>query len=80
MLHIKLEDFQMQQLGRKYFAGRTPTWPCGWGKVCTVLEHGHVAYQIKWNQECSNMKAHVLSLQTPVTPGVESKVKTFFFF
>ena len=27
-------------------------------------EHGHVAYQIKGNDKCSNMQAHTLSLHT----------------
>ena len=26
-----------------------------------VLEHGHIAYQIKGNSECSNMQAHIRS-------------------
>ena len=34
----------------------------------------HVAYQIKWNRECSNMQAHIL----PSTTGVGSNVKIFF--
>ena len=41
-------------------------------------ESSHVAYQIKGNDECSNTQAHMLSLHTPSTPRVRSKVKTFF--
>ena len=48
----------------------------GWGGGGS--EHGHVAYQIKWNRECSNMQAHFLSLHTLSTPGVGSRVETFF--
>ena len=33
----------------------------------TFFEHGHVAYQIKENHECSNMVAH-FCLQTPYPP------------
>ena len=34
--------------------------------------------QMKGNDECSNMQAHILSLHTQSTPGVGSKVKLFF--
>ena len=33
-------------------------------KNSTFTELGHVAYQIKANDECSNMQAHILSLHT----------------
>ena len=54
--------------------------PCGRVKRSkfNFSEHGHVAYQIKWNDKCSNIQAHILSLHTPSTPGVGSKVKTLF--
>ena len=42
-------------------------------------EHGNVAYQIKGNNQCINMQAHILSLYTSAIFGVGSKVKTFFF-
>ena len=29
------------------------------GQNLTILEHGHVAYQIKRNQECTNMVANI---------------------
>ena len=50
----------------------------GWGRGqnSTFSEYGHVAYQMKGNDECSNMQAHILSLQAPSAPGVGSKVKT----
>ena len=53
-------------------------WGGSKGQNSTFSEHGHVAYQIKGNDECSNMQAHILSLHTLSTPGVGSKVKTFF--
>ena len=33
-------------------------------KIQLFLEYGHAAYQIKGNDKCSNMKAHILSLHT----------------
>ena len=53
----------------------------GWGqkvKIQLFSEHGHVLYRIKRNDECSNMQANTLSLHTHATPGMGSKVKTFF--
>ena len=47
------------------------------GQNSTFSEHGHVAYQIKGNDECSNMQAHILSLYASSTPGVGSKVIFF---
>ena len=37
------------------------------GQNPTYSEHGHVAYQIKGNPECSNMVANICP-QTPPTP------------
>ena len=31
-------------------------------------EHGHVAYQIKGNDDCSNMKAHILFFSRAISP------------
>ena len=42
-------------------------------------EYGQVAYQIEGNDNCSNIEAHILSLHTPLTLKVGSKVKTCFF-
>ena len=53
----------MQQHGSKYFPCRPSPQPWGWGqkvKILTCSEYGHVAYQIKWNPECSNMVANIL--------------------
>ena len=30
------------------------------GKIPIFVEHGHVAYKIKWSHECSNMVANIL--------------------
>ena len=49
------------------------------GQNSAFSEYDHVAYQIKGNNECSNMQAHILSLHPPSTAEVGSKVKTFFF-
>ena len=41
------------------------------------MEYGHVEYQIKGNDDCSNMQPHNLSLHTPLTPEAGSKFKPF---
>ena len=45
--------------------------PHGWtegvgskGQNSTFSEHGHVAYQIKENNECSNMLANIMDADT----------------
>ena len=59
----------MQQHGIKYFTRRPPLLrPMGVeskGQNQTFAEHGHVAYQIKWNHECSNMVANILHADHP---------------
>ena len=70
----------MQQHGSKYFSNDPSLDPEGGIKRSFLYsEHDHVAYQIKGNDECSNMQANILSLHTPSTPGVGSKVNTFLF-
>ena len=64
----------MQENGRNIFTRRPPP-PI---ENSTFSEHGHVTYQFKRDRKCSNMQAHILSLHTPSTPGMWSKVKTFF--
>ena len=49
-------------------------WGGSKGQNSTFSEHGHVAYQLKGNKECSSMQAHILSLHTPSTPVVGSKI------
>ena len=66
----------MQQHGSTYLTHRPP--PPGVDQNSTFSVHGHVAYQIKGNDECSIKQANILSLHTPLTPGVGSNVKTFF--
>ena len=44
-------------------------WCGSKGQNATFSEHGHVEYQIKWNHECSNMSARILSLHTPSVKG-----------
>ena len=44
----------------------------------TFPEYGHVAYQIK-EKEAYNSMLNILSLHTPLTPGVGSKGQFFFF-
>ena len=47
----------------------------------TISEHGHVAYQIKDNHECSNMVANILPADPPpLDPGYEvSRSKSQLF-
>ena len=47
------------------------------GQNLTILEHGHVAYQIKGNQDCSNMVANILP--TDPTPDNCDGLKFNFF-
>ena len=54
----------MQQHGSKYFACRPPPPP----PTHTHTEHGHVAYQIKGYQVCSNMVANILPAAPPPPP------------
>ena len=56
----------MQQHGSKYFACRPPPPPPP--THTPTPEHGHVAYQIKGNQECSNMVANILPADPPPLP------------
>ena len=46
----------------KIFCPQIPPTPLTWsiGQKSTFSEHGHVAYQIKGNHECSNMVANIL--------------------
>ena len=58
----------MQQHGSKYFARRPPPPTLGVGlkgHISTILEHGHVAYQVKGNHKCSKMVANILPAEPP---------------
>ena len=52
----------MQHHGSNYFDHRPPMTlqMCSVGQNTTFSEHGHVAYQINENHECSNMVANIL--------------------
>ena len=73
----------MQQHGSKHFACRPlPPTTLGMGSVgqkSTFSEHGHVAYQIKGNDKCSNMQVHILSFHTPSIPWVVVKGQKHVF-
>ena len=51
------------------------------GQNSTFSEHGHIAYQIYENHECSNVIANILNADTPYTPdpvdGVSRSKFTF---
>ena len=65
----------MRHDGSEYFARRptAPPRPLWMGLKVTISEHGHVAYQIKWNRECSNMVTNILPADT--YPPHPKKVK-----
>ena len=50
----------------------------GAGTNFNFSEYGHVAYQIKGNDACSNMVANSVPVHTFSIPEVGSKVKTLF--
>ena len=50
---------RMQQHGSKYFNPAHPPQPLE-DQDSTYIEHGHVASQIKWNYECSNMVVNIM--------------------
>ena len=70
----------MQQHGSKYFALRYPP-NSGRGvkrSNSKFLEQGHVAYQIKWNHEYSNMIAYILPTDPPRWPcGSKGQISFF---
>ena len=76
----------MQQDGSKYVAcSPPPTLTIGVGLIgqkSTFPEHGHVAYQIEYNHECSSMAAYIFPADlypTPTTWGRGNKVKIELF-
>ena len=48
-------------------------------KISLFSEYGHVPYQIKAEEGCSNMVANSLPTDTPLTLGWGQKVKPYFF-
>ena len=47
-------------------------------KIELFSEYGHVVYQIKGNDACSNTVANILPADTILIRGWGQKVKTFF--
>ena len=71
MLHIKFKESQMQQRGSKHFARRPRPWGSE-GQRSNFSEHAYVAYyQIKGNEECSNMVENILPEDPPPPPPPE---------
>ena len=48
-------------------------------KLNFFSEYGHVAYQIKADNVCSNMVANFLSTDTPLSQGMGPKGQTIYF-
>ena len=48
-------------------------------KIKLFSEYGHVAYQIKADDFCSNVVANILPTDTPSTQGWGQKVKPYIF-
>ena len=78
MLHIKFKRITYAATWYQIFCVQTPSHPTnppppprrwGWDQNPTISEHGHVAYQIKYNQECNNMVANILPPDPPSTTG-----------
>ena len=69
----------MQQHVSKYLARRLlPT--LGVVSLFNFSEHGHIAYQIKWNHACSNMLVNILpAFPHPPSPNPQVKVKIKLF-
>ena len=70
MLHIKLKLTMLTDTPLTQGFGAK-------GQTISLSESSHVAYQIKGNRAQSTMKANMLSLHTPATPG--GGVKSSFF-
>ena len=74
----------MQQHGSKYCASRPPPPTFGVeskGQTSTFSEHGHIAYQIKWNHECSNVVANILLADPAPDPrGQKVKIQLLLLF
>ena len=70
-VHIKLKrESRIQQHGRKYFARIPPPQNPRDGQIgqnSTFSEHGHVAYQIKWNHEMQQYGSRYFVRRSPHT-------------
>ena len=69
MLHIKLKnDACSNMIANSVPADPPPTlWAGSKGHNSSFTEPYHVAYQIKWNHECRNMVATILTPEGGVT-------------
>ena len=68
----------MHQHGSKYFAHRHPPWTLGWGQkvIIQLFQNTHMLHiKLKGMMNATICK-HML--HAPSTPGVGSKVETFF--
>ena len=54
---------------------------CGWGRNLTYSEHGHIAYQIIWNRDCSYIVGNIFPAASPrhLTRGLGSLGQTSTF-
>ena len=90
---VKIQLFQNMVMLHIQFKGMThasPSFdPPGWTKGVGqrqifnfFSEHGHIAYQIKLNHECSNTAANILPADPPPRGhiGVGVKMSQFDFF
>ena len=65
-------ESRIQQHSSNSFTRRTSPNRTLWGSKgqnSTFSEHGHVAFHIKWNHECSNMVAILLPADPPPPPN-----------
>ena len=84
MLHINLKGITNATTKSQIFClqtPQTPLWLGSKGQNSTFSEHGHVAYQIKWNHDCSNMVANILPTDPPppmtLGDGLKGQNSTF---
>ena len=68
MLHIKLKKIAHASNMVEMLTHRFPL-TLGVGSIGqkSIFQHGHVAYQIKGNDKCSNLQANILSLHSEIS-------------
>ena len=83
MLYIRLKGITNAAAWYQVFCQHTPPPPTlrmgSMGQNSTFLEHGHVAYQIEGNHECSNIIANILPADAQPHPGDEVNKSKFNF-
>ena len=81
IVNIFCWNFECRQSCNRYetLAWRPGSEPLGWTKIYTFSEDGHVAYQIKADDACSNMVANIFSQTHPRPRGWGQKVKPYLF-